>query len=192
MKKMKMIVAVILTTVITGCAGSNAGGSKGCSIEGTTTFKEYTNAYLLDSTLQCLDSIRIAEDGSFCFAVADSVSKPYFVTVRLSKSLKSDDWMDMPVIVENGTVRLALGEYIHTSGTPLNLGMQEFLDGLQHVKDGILAQDSIKIEEIKPLFSSYYKQQILANRGNALGDYILQQYGSNLTDADKEELEQLK
>ena len=170
------------------CSQGNARSGAGCTVEGSTVFTEYTHAYLLSMDRQCLDSVTLS-DGKFRFVVTDSVAEPYPVIVRLGSTLTSDDRMDMPVIVERGTVRLDLGEYIHTSGTPLNAGIQAFLDGLQQCKDGVLANDSIAVDEIRAIFSAYYKEQILANRGNALGLYILQNYGNNLTEEDRAAVE---
>lgn len=189
-QKLSLLLPTLLWTVFGcwSCSSGNASSGAGCTVEGSTTFTEYTHAYLLTAERTCLDSVALS-DGKFRFEVTDSVTEPYAVIVRLGSSLTSDDSMDMPVIVERGTVRLDLGEYIHTSGTPLNAGIQTFLDGLQQCKDGVLANDSIAVDEIRAIFSAYYKEQILANRGNALGLYILQNYGNNLTEEDRAAVE---
>lgn len=167
-----------------GCDNS----SQGCSIKGQTDFKEYTMAYLLDLDRNKLDSVSL-EEGKFGFVVADSVSKPYAIVVQLVNPNDRLDRMDMPVMVEPGVVSLQLGEYIYTSGTPLNLKVQEFLNALQQFKDGIHLSASKDITQLQTAYSEFYRQQILSNRDNVLGVYILHDYGVHLTPADRELVE---
>ena len=95
------------------------------------------------------------------------------------------DMLDMPVAIENGTVRVELAEYIKLSGTPLNNQIKGFLDALQNCKDGTSAKQAITSEEVVEIFSQFYKQQILSNKDNAVGKYIYQNYGIHLNADDK-------
>ena len=82
-----------------------------------------------------------------------------------------------------------LDEYIRISGTPLNRGVQEFLDGLQTCKDAVMAKQDLTAQDIRDIFSDYYKQLILLNKDNALGRYIYHDYGSRLQPDDREQVE---
>ena len=100
----------------------------------------------------------------------------------------STDQLDMPVAIENGTIKVELGEYIKLSGTPLNTRIKEFLDALQHCKDGVVSKTDITPEEISEIFSQFYKQQILSNKDNAVGEYIYRNYGVHLNTDDNKQV----
>lgn len=177
-------VSLVAFCIMAACTTTSS--DKGCTIKGHTTFNEYRKAYLMSLDRALLDSMSISE-GNFHFDVADSsVTAPYALFVRLSSGIDSLGNLDMPVFVENGSVSLEIGEYVYTSGTPLNDRMQDFLDALQHCKDGLVAQKELSIEEIEKTFSEFYCQQILTNKDNALGRYIYHEYGIHLNDADRE------
>ena len=97
--------------------------------------------------------------------------------------------MDLPVMVENGTIQVGLGEYIHISGTPLNDRVQDFLNALQACKDNLSARKGVTVEQIQSTFSGFYKEQILLNKDNVLGGYILRDYGVHLNAADRASVE---
>ena len=100
----------------------------------------------------------------------------------------STDQLDMPVAIENGTIKVELGEYIKLSGTPLNTRIKEFLDALQHCKDGVVSKTDITPEEISEIFSQFYKQQILSNKDNAVGEYIYRNYSVHLNTDDNKQV----
>lgn len=159
----------------------------GCSIEGHTSFNQYQKAFLVDLNENRLDSVNI-ESGNFSFQKSDNVTEPYALMVRLQENHAPYDWIEMPVFIENGTVAIEIGEYIHISGTSLNDALQEFLDSLQHSKDATKAKKDITMEEIEATFSEFFKQQILTNKDNALGKYIYREYGSNMKVTDREQV----
>lgn len=177
-------VSAVLFMLCMACGHS----TNGCSIDGQTDFKEYTMAYLLDLNRQRLDSVPL-EGGRFAFQVTDSVATPYAVVVRLVSPQDALDNLDMPVMVESGTVSLRLGEYIYTSGTPLNQKVQDFLNALQQFKDGFQLADHQSSNQLQTAYSEFYRQQILSNRDNVLGAYIYHDYGMHLNEADREQVE---
>ena len=73
----------------------------------------------------------------------------------------------------------------------LTLGMQQFLDGLQACKDAVMMKKGLTAQDIRDIFSDYYKTQIQLNKDYALGRYIYRVYGSRLTDADRGQVEAL-
>ena len=137
--------------LVSSCGGSDKGG---CTLTGHTSFTEYTTACVTDLDRNLILTLEDPKD-----------------------SLNN---MSMPFIVEAGEIRMDLDEYIRISGTPLNRGVQEFLDGLQTCKDAVMAKQDLTAQDIRDIFSDYYKQLILLNKDNALGRYIYHDYGSRL------------
>ena len=171
--------------LVSSCGGS---GQSGCTLTGHTTFTEYNKAYVTDLDRNRLDSIEL-KDGNFTFHVADSVDTPYPLYLTLEDPKDSLNNMEMPFIVEAGEIRMELNEYIRISGTPMNRGIQQFLDGMQMCKDAILQKKDLAVEDIRDIFSDFYKQQILLNKDNALGRFIFHEYGVHLQPGDREQVE---
>ena len=160
----------------------------GCNIEGHTSFNQYQKAYLMDLNLNLVDSVNL-ENGNFKFRKDENVTIPYAMIVQLQSNQTPDDLIEMPVFIENGTVTMEIADRVHLSGTALNEALQDFLKALQHCKNAIKAKENVTLEEVEATFSEFYKQQILANKNNALGKYIYQEYGENLNIRDKQQVE---
>lgn len=173
--------------LVSSCGGSD---KPGCTLTGHTTFTEYNMAYVTDLNHNRLDSVAL-EDGNFTFHVADSVNTPYPLYLTLEDPKDPMNEMNLPFIVEEGEIRVELGEYIHISGSPQNRGVQEFLDGLQTCKDAVMQKKSLTAQDIRDIFSDYYRMQIQLNKDNALGQFIYHEYGSRLTPEDREQVEAL-
>lgn len=187
MKKYTLLLPLIsLLIALTACSGNAV--KRGCRIKGETSFKEYQTVYLVSPSGNRIDSCEV-KDGEFYFEEADSIGTPYVATLQMTAEEDSTDQLIMPVAIENGTVKVGLGEYIQLSGTPLNVRLKEFLDALQHCKDGVEAKDGITAEEISRVFSEFYKQQILSNKDNAIEQFIYNSYGTHLNAADKEQIQ---
>lgn len=153
-----------------------------CTVDVKVDYPEFTKGYLRNVDGKRLDSLTVT-NGLLSFERTDSLSMPYVAFIHLSNRNDSIDWMEMPLVVEGGKVNVEIGEYISTSGTPLNHQMQEFLNGLQATRSGIEGRNLSK-EEISRTFSEFYKQQILSNKGNVLAEYIFKSYGIHLSEAD--------
>lgn len=173
--------------LISSCGDS---AKQNCTLTGHTSFTEYDKACVIDLDRNPLDSVMLS-DGNFAFQVADSVSQPYPLILVLKDPKDPENDMSMPFIVEAGEIRMELDEYIHISGTPLNRGVQQFLDGLQMCHDAVLKKGDLATKDIRDIFSDYYKQQISLNKDNALGRYIFHEYGVHLFPSDREQVEAL-
>lgn len=179
-------VAAALTFLLGACGTQNT--PRGCTLTGHISMPEYDMAYLADLDRHRTDSTSL-DNGDFHFAVADSVSQPYAMLLQLVDREEPLNQMDLPVMVENGTIQVNLGEYIHITGTPLNDRVQHFLNALQACKDKVAAQKDITVEQVRSTFSGFYKEQILLNKDNVLGGYILRDYGVHLNAADRAAVE---
>lgn len=187
MKLYRLFLLAMLAAGLAACSGDKGYGP-GCHVDGHTSFGKYPKAYLIAPDRSRVDSVDIA-DGHFRFLRIDSLVRGEMAWVRLQAANDFQDWLEMPVVVEEGTVRLEIGDYVYTSGTPQNKGMQAFLDGLQRCKDSVTGQLKVlSTEEIRNTFSAFYKEQILSNKGTALGRFIQREYGSRLTPADLEQV----
>lgn len=186
MKKYILLLPLAAMAIwLTACSGSST--KTGCRIDGEISFDEYKTIYLLDNSGKQTDSC-IVKDGRFSFELAGNITDPYIATLHMANKEELLDQLDMPVAIENGTVKVGIEEYIKLSGTPLNVRIKEFLDALQHCKDGISSRKMITSEEIIETSSQFYKQQILSNKDNALGRYIFDNYGAHMTASDKEQV----
>lgn len=174
---------------LTACSESSV--KPGCRIKGEISFKEYNTIYLVAPAGNRIDSCQV-QDGKFYLEETDSINAPYVATLQMTAKEDSTDQLFMPVAIENGTVNVVLSEYIQLLGTPLNARLKEFLDALQHCKDGVTAKEGITAEEISRVFSEFYKQQILSNKDNAIGQFIYASYGTHLNAADKEQIQSSK
>ena len=187
MGKQCLLGAAAALTLLSGACGTQ-NTPKGCTLTGHVSMPEYDMAYLADLDRHRVDSTAL-DGGDFRFAVADSVSRPYALLLQLVDREEPLNQMDLPVMVENGTIQVGLGEYIHISGTPLNDRVQDFLNALQACKDNLSARKGVTVEQIQSTFSGFYKEQILLNKDNVLGGYILRDYGVHLNAADRASVE---
>ena len=161
---------------------------QGCLLNGHTMFGEYRKALLLKADGTVVDSMELT-DGAFSFRQNNTVPSAMLVRLQLEKD-DPIERLEMPFFTENGVVRMEIGEYIDISGTPLNNALNQFFDLLQQTKDALNAKEGVTVKEIKSTYSTFYKQQILFNRDNALGHYIYQAYSVNLTAEDRAEVEE--
>lgn len=183
MKKYASLLFVALMVIgIAACSGK-----KGCFINGYTSFTQYQKAYLMDLNRNRLDSMNM-EEGKFKFQRTGDITEAYALIVCLQETRAPYDYIEMPVFIENGDVTMEIGEYIHTSGTPLNESLQEFFNSLQDNKDAMEKKENVTVAEIESTFSEFYKQQILMNKRNVLGKYIYQEYGANMNAQDREQV----
>lgn len=170
---------------LTACSETSAG--PGCHIKGEISFEEYKTVFLIAPSGERIDSCEV-QNGRFYLEKADNIAEPYVAIIHMTAEQDSTDRLDMPVAIENGTIKVELGGYIELSGTPLNVRIKEFLDALQHCKDGVNAKEKITPEEIATVFSEFYKQQILSNKDNVVGQYIYNNYRTHMNAVDKEQV----
>ena len=173
---------------LTACKKAEEGRRSFCTVDVKIDYPEYTEGNLKDADGKVLDTLTVV-DGKLTFQRTDSAAMPYVALIHLRNVQDSVDWLDMPVVIEGGKVQVSIGEYILTSGTPLNAHLQDFLNGLQAVKTGFKEDAAASVGEVRQGYSSFYKQQILSNRNNAVGDYIYKAYGTHLLPEDRETVE---
>lgn len=182
MKKHLLFLLLLMSAwLLTACGGDrHRAGS--CRLTVKVDFPEFTQAYLTDAQGQVLDTLPL-QNGQIDFACTDTAGMPYVALVSLVNPLDSLDRMDMPVVMECGKVYVEIGEYIVTSGTPLNVRLQEFLNDLQATRDAV-KEAAVPMADVLKSFSEFYRQQILSNRNNVVGRFIFHQYGFHLTPED--------
>ena len=179
----KYLLLLFICGWIVGSCSKQQNIQSSCIVEMKIEYPKYTQGYLRNMEGKCLDSL-VVTNGHLNLERTDSLLMPYVAIISLNHPADSIDRIEMPFVVEAGKVNIEVGEYISTSGTPLNGQMQEFLNDLQALRSSL--DVNISIEEMNQLFSEFYKQQILSNKNNVLGQYIYVSYGIHLNDADRD------
>ena len=182
MKKHLLFLLLLMSVWMMAACGGGRNRSDSCRLTAKVEFPEFTQAYLTDGKGQVLDTLPL-QNGQIDFVCTDTSGMPYVAFVSLANPLDSLDRMDMPVMMECGKVNVEIGEYIVTSGTPLNVRLQEFLNDLQATRDAI-KESTVPTADVLKSFSEFYRQQILSNRDNVVGRFIFRQYGFHLTPED--------
>ena len=162
----------------------------GCHIKGTCSDSNYQTVRLID-----LDDKEIAtttvSGKEFSFSLDQEIIQPYMAEVILVNRDDSEDFVTIPVGIENGTIKILYGASFKIKGTPLNEKVQAFISGMSRLRDEVTSPDrTIPVSEIAGEFSHYYCRSITLNYDNPLGAYIFERYGSHLTDEDRAQAEQ--
>ena len=156
------------------------GRREGCLISGTCTAEPYSIAVLRTLGGEVLDSLGISGD-TFSFEVKGSIAEPYLAMVELRNPDDVEDFVEIPVGIENGEVRISYGEIFRIGGTPLNDKVMVFFSGLSQLHDELTSTErKVAVEEIHLEFSHYYLRSISYNTGNPLAEYIYNSYNSHL------------
>lgn len=177
---------LVLAGVAAGCRQRGEAPKQPCLLELRVSLPEYRTGWLRSTEGEPLDTLRFTEEGSALLTRTDTARMPYMALVCLVNPADSIDRMEMPVVIEGGTVSVEIGEYISTTGTPLNHKVQEFLNSLQGCKDALRLKQDATPEEVTGVFSDFYLQQILANRDNVVGRYLYRAYGQHLRTEERE------
>lgn len=155
-----------------------------CIVEMKIEYPEYTQGYLKKLDGKQLDSL-IVINGHLRLERTDTLLMPYVAFISLKNPIDSIDRIGIPFVVEGGKVNIEIGEYINISGTPLNQRLQDYLNDLQALRSS-LDEKTLSIKETNRIFSEFYRQQILSNKNNVLGQYIYKSYGVHLNDTDRD------
>lgn len=178
MKILKGLLPLLLPALLLCSCGGTA-TTDGTSVKGRVTLEGYEGrqVYLETPDGTRADSARV-EDGRFAFAIDDSLPAVYDLVLRAS----DDDIfpITLPVVSEKGTVSVSLGEYVLTTGTPLNDVMQDFLLAVSTLSDK-QTEGEFDAEKYRADFASLVEGHALTNIGNAVGRYIYGKYASKLT-----------
>lgn len=174
----RLSLQVFLLLLVCLCSCSSV--PKGCVIKGNVKADGYEGkmVYLCDPyTRTAFDSISV-RDGKFNFNLG---GQPMAVLLLKLKSSADDSFpITLPVVTENGTVKVVLGEIVLTSGTPLNDKLQDFLLAVDRFSDE-MTKSGKDIEMIRTEFMHLLEASILQNKDNRVGMYIFRTYSSRLT-----------
>lgn len=184
--------AVLFVALISLLAFASCSKTDGCTIEGKCTASQYTSAVLSQLDGSVIDSLTL-DNGKFRFCLDQTVTDPYITNVYLLNPADVEDFVVIPVAVENGIVNINYGdEYFTISGTSLNKQIMTFYNGLSRLQDKVTnPENGIAPGQIVPEFSKFYLNAIAMNKSNAFGKYIYENYGSHLVGGDKEQAEKI-
>lgn len=168
----------LLLSVI--CLCSCASSPKGCVVKGSVKAEGYEGkmVYLCDPYTPAICDSVLVRDGKFNFDIKES--NVDVLLLKLKSSPDDSFPITLPVVTENGTVKVVLGEVVLTSGTPLNDKLQDFLLAVDRFSDE-MSKSGKGIENIRIEFMHLLETSILQNRDNPVGGYIFRAYSSRLT-----------
>lgn len=160
----------------TSCTSS----PKGCVIEGSVKDQTYEGktVYLCDPYTSVAHDSTSIKNATFSFNLGEQISDVLLLKLKSS----TDDLfpITLPVVAENGKVKVALGDLVFTSGTPLNDKLQDFLLAVDHFSDKAVNSGK-ETEELRKDFMNLLEASILQNSDNGVGVYIFRAYSSRMT-----------
>lgn len=172
-------VAVLLLAVSCSSPSEN-----GFTLKGRCTDINYRSALLIDDEEHISDTLTF-EGTEFSYHADDVPEVAKVSVVRLLNPEDEEDYVDIPVGIEKGTVRLSFGERFQIGGTPMNEKIMIFLRSMTDLRaEATSPERKIAIADIPGEFSKLYCNYIVLNADNALGQYIYRQYGSHLIEQD--------
>lgn len=180
MRMFECLAVLSLASLLLSCAGDK-GQTTGTRLDGRVTLEGYEGRHVYlesvsNDSSTAVDSA-LVEDGRFGFALEDSIPQVYELVLHTS----DDDIFPiiLPVVSEKGRVKASLGEYVLTTGTPLNDQLQDFLLAVSTLSDK--QSTDMDMEAFKADFASLIEGHIRLNRDNALGQYLFGKYASKLS-----------
>lgn len=186
MKRFELLSLFFVLTLLFAACGSRQQQPTGCTLRFTFAPEAYTDGALLDADYHQLCTFPV-EVGDWSYTFPDSCQKPALAYLALSNKNDSTDFIHLPFVIEQGAIQVRLGDVFVMTGTPLNKLLNDFYLALEALSDN--CKKDAKMDQVKTLFSEFYKQQILSNRTNVLAPFILKEYGHALLPKDKEEVE---
>lgn len=187
----RQIPFLLLLALLAASCGRKVPVQSRCTVRLHSIYPEYSVGELRGLGHELLDStLRLVND-TLSFVRTDSTRMPYMAFIRLHNPQDRADWIEMPVAIEGGVVEVDLGRYIETKGTPLNEQVQEFLNARQTVNESLDTKKNpgLTVEDIRSAYSRFYREQILSNADNVLGDFIYKAYSVHLQDEDRSAVE---
>lgn len=170
-----------LVTSLSACLAS-CSSTPGCRVDGTVRDKAYDGktVYLCETYGQTVVDSTLVSHSSFSFDLNGLAQDVYLLKLKVTP----DDFfpITLPVVAEKGRIRVALGEIVYTSGTPLNDVTQDFLLAVDRYSDNMQKMRQEKTpEELRAGFSELLEGFILQNKDNCIGPYICRSYSTRLT-----------
>ena len=121
-----------LAVCLTSCSST-----PGCRVDGTVRDKAYDGktVYLCETYGQTVVDSTLVSHSSFRFNLDGLAQDVYLLKLKVTP----DDLfpITLPVVAEKGRIRVALGEIVYTSGTPLNDVTQDFLLAVDRYSDNM-------------------------------------------------------
>ena len=170
-----------LVTSLVACLAS-CSSTPGCRVDGTVRDKAYDGktVYLCETYGQTVVDSTLVSHSSFSFDLNGLAQDVYLLKLKVTP----DDLfpITLPVVAETGRIRVAIGEIVYTSGTPLNDVTQDFLLAVDRYSDNMQKMRQEKTpEELRAGFSELLEGFILQNKDNCIGPYICRSYSTRLT-----------
>lgn len=170
-----------LVTSLVACLAS-CSSTPGCRVDGIVRNKAYDGktVYLCETYGQTVVDSTLVSHSSFSFDLNGLAQDVYLLKLKVTP----DDFfpITLPVVAEKGRIRVALGEIVYTSGTPLNDVTQDFLLAVDRYSDNMQKMRQEKTpEELRAGFSELLEGFILQNKDNCIGPYICRSYSTRLT-----------
>lgn len=170
-----------LVTSLVACLAS-CSSTPGCRVDGIVRDKAYDGkmVYLCETHGQTVVDSTLVSHSSFSFDLNGLAQDVYLLKLKVTL----DDLfpITLPVVAEKGRIRVALGEIVYTSGTPLNDVTQDFLLAVDRYSDNMQKMRQEKTpEELRAGFSELLEGFILQNKDNCIGPYICRSYSTRLT-----------
>lgn len=170
-----------LVTSLVACLAS-CSSTPGCRVDGIVRDKAYEGktVYLCETYGQTAVDSTMVSHSSFSFDLNGLAQDVYLLKLKVTP----DDLfpIPLPIVAEKGRIRVALGEIVYTSGTPLNDVTQDFLLAVDRYSDNMQKMRQEKTpEELRAGFSELLEGFILQNKDNCIGPYICRSYSTRLT-----------
>ena len=175
--------------LICSCGGGNKEVT-GTAVKGRVTLEGYEGRYVyLETTTPESSKVdsTLVEDGRFSFNLNDSTPQVYQLVLKGSDNDVFP--ITLPIVSEKGTLGVTLGEYVLTSGTPLNDKLQDFLLAVSSFADKQMQGGELDMEKIQKDFATLVEGHILMNIDNPLGSYIFENYRGKLSLQQRESIE---
>lgn len=166
--------------------GACGGGPKKgrCDVKVYSPDRSLTQVVLLNTGGEVIDStLRVIND-SITFSRTDTALMPYVATLRLINPEDSLNMIYMPLVIEGGVVRMDLGDRISLSGTSDNEALYKFLKAKNSFMSKVNDRSDHNAESLRRDYSKFFSDQIVLNKGNVVGEYLMQTYGQLLTPED--------
>lgn len=170
-----------LVTSLVACLAS-CSSTPGCRVDGTVRDKAYDGktVYLCETYGQTVVDSTLVSHSSFSFDLNGLAQDVYLLKLKVTPDDRFP--ITLPVVAEKGRIRVALGEIVYTSGTPLNDVTQDFLLAVDRYSDNMQKMRQEKTpEELRAGFSELLEGFILQNKDNCIGPYICRSYSTRLT-----------
>ena len=170
-----------LVTSLVACLAS-CSSTPGCRVDGTVRDKAYDGktVYLCETYGQTVVDSTLVSHSSFSFDLNGLAQDVYLLKLKVTP----DDLfpITLPVVAEKGRIRVALGEIVYTSGTPLNDVTQDFLLAVDRYSDNIQKMRQEKTpEKLREGFRALLESILLPNKDNGIAPYICRSYSPRLT-----------